>query len=230
MFDLRKYLKDNPLLKEDFSDTDKKIRDYITNGSVGNLDLRGHKDIRLPDNLMVDGSLFLTGTNTESLPENLHVTKNIWLNNTPIKRLPDSLQFGGSINLYNTKIETFPSNLNKINGFLDLTNTPNTSLPDNLQTAGNVILSGSGIVELPKNFKPGGDLRVDATKLTKLTDDLYVWDLDISNSLINVLPNRLQINGDLTLTNTSLSKKYTKTQIQKMIEDKGGYVKGTIYI
>jgi hypothetical protein len=38
------------------------------------------------------------------------------------------------------------------------------------------------------------------------------------------------VGGSLFLTNTPLSKKYTKPEIKDIIEQKGGYVKNSIFI
>jgi len=37
------------------------------------------------------------------------------------------------------------------------------------------------------------------------------------------------VGGNIWLRKTPLSQKYTKKEIRKMIEGKGGYVKGNIY-
>lgn len=62
-------------------------------------------------------------------------------------------------------------------------------------------------------------------------DDLNIkGDLDLFNTQIKSLPDNLNVKGDLYLRNTPISKKYTKEEILKMIEDSGGSVKGKIYI
>lgn len=54
--------------------------------------------------------------------------------------------------------------------------------------------------------------------------------LDLENTPITSLPNNLKVGGYLYLNNTPLAKKYSKDQIKQMIEDKGGNVKGSIYL
>jgi hypothetical protein len=44
------------------------------------------------------------------------------------------------------------------------------------------------------------------------------------------LPNNLKIGYNLYLINTPLSKKYSKEEIRKIIEDKGGSVGMNIYL
>jgi hypothetical protein len=103
-----------------------------------------------------------------------------------------------------------PEDLN-VKGHLNLSNTPITSLPDNLQVGGDLDLSRTPITSLPDNLKVSGDFYLGLTKITSL-------------------PDNLKVSGDFYLGLTPLSKQYTKEQIRQMIEDKGGYVKGTIYL
>jgi hypothetical protein len=55
----------------------------------------------------------------------------------------------------------------------------------------------------------------------------HLW---LAHTKITQLPNNLQVEKSLNLYNTPLAKKYSEDQIKQMIEDKGGYVKGGIYI
>ena len=136
---------------------------------------------------------------------------NLNLSNTPITSLPDDLtKVGGYLSLHFSKITSLPNNL-KVGGGLYLSNTPITSLPNNLQVGGGLDLNNSQITSLPNNLKVRGYVDVESTPLTSL-------------------PNNLQVGGYLDLNNTPLSKKYTKEEIIKMIEDKGGEVKDRIFI
>jgi hypothetical protein len=54
--------------------------------------------------------------------------------------------------------------------------------------------------------------------------------LNIEHTKIISLPNNLKVEGGLYLQDTPLSEKYTEREIRKMIEDKGGYVQGDIYL
>ena len=104
--------------------TQKKIQQYIKDGSKGNLDLNGTPITSLPDNLTVGGGLYLNGT--------------------PITSLPDNLTVGGYLDLRNTKIISLPDNLT-VGGGLDLSGTKITSLPDNLTVRGNLYLNDTPI-------------------------------------------------------------------------------------
>jgi len=44
------------------------------------------------------------------------------------------------------------------------------------------------------------------------------------------LPDNLQVGGDFDIRQTPLSKLYSVNQILKMIEDKGGFVKGEVKV
>ena len=104
--------------------TNKKIQEYIKNGSQGDLNLEGTPITSLPDNLTrVGGSLYLGNTKITNLPKDLTVGGYLGLTNTPITSLPDNLTVGGSLDLSNTKITSLPENLT-VGGYLYLSNTP----------------------------------------------------------------------------------------------------------
>jgi hypothetical protein len=105
--------------------TNKKVQEYIKNGSQGNLNLEGTPITSLPDNLTkIGGYLNLMKTRITSLPENLTVGSSLYLRNTKITSLPNNLTVGG---------------------FLDLANTPITSLPDDLTVKGDLFLQRTPI-------------------------------------------------------------------------------------
>jgi hypothetical protein len=81
----------------------KKLQQYIKDGSKGSLDLYKKPITSLPNGLKVGGDLYL--------------------NYTPIKTLPKGLEVVGDLDLSYTKIETLPNDL-KVGGYLDLMNTP----------------------------------------------------------------------------------------------------------
>ena len=68
-------------------------------------------------------------------------------------------------------------------------------------------------------------------KATFLPDNLIVWNrVDIAGSSIDDIPKNLRISGNLIAWNTPLAEKYNSAQIRKMIVDRGGYIKGMIYL
>jgi hypothetical protein len=103
--------------------TQKKIQQYIKDGSKGDLNL--------------------SNTSIQSLPNGLKVGGDLWLTNTPIQSLPDGLEVGRSLDLDNCKnLESLPNDL-KVEGSLWLTNTPIQSLPDGLEVGVNLDLSNT---------------------------------------------------------------------------------------
>ena len=103
--------------------TNKKIQEYIKNGSKGDLDLSNTPITSLPENLKVGGSLDLANTKITSLPDNLTVEGSLYLANTPITSLPENLTVGDDLDLGYTKITSLPENLT-VGGYLYLRNTP----------------------------------------------------------------------------------------------------------
>ena len=102
---------------------------------------------------------------------------------------------------------------------------------DELNIKGNLNLYNTNIESLPDNLQVGGHLYLGDSNIKSLPDNLYVGsDLILHNTNIKSLPNNLQVGWDLYLYSTPLSKKYSKEEIRKMIEDKGGFVKGDIYL
>ena len=84
--------------------TQKKIQQYIKDGSKGDLNLFNTPTTSLPDNLKVEGSLDLTNTKIISLPDNLQVGGDLDLYGTPITSLPDGLKVEGNLRLNNTPL------------------------------------------------------------------------------------------------------------------------------
>ena len=103
--------------------TQRKIQQYIKDGSKGSLDLGDTPITSLPDNLKVGGYLDLSKTSMTSLPDNLKVGGYLSLSKTPITSLPDNLKVGGYLNLNKTPITSLPDNL-EVGGTLDLFDTP----------------------------------------------------------------------------------------------------------
>ena len=101
----------------------KKIQQYIKDGSQGDLDLSDTPIQSLPDGLTVRGFLNLHKSQIQSLPDNLEVGEDLILSNTPIQSLPNGLEVGGFLNLVDTPIQSLPNDL-KVRGDLILYSTP----------------------------------------------------------------------------------------------------------
>ena len=117
----------------------------------------------------------------------------------------------------------------KIAGDVDLKNSDIESLGNLVEVEGYLELYGTNIASLPDNLKVGGFLNLNNTNIKSLPNNLHVGrSLYLRNSKIESLPNNLHVGRSLFLSNTPLSKKYSERKIRKMIEDKGGFVKGSI--
>jgi len=122
----------------------KKIQQYIKDGSKGDLDLSDTPITSLPDNLKVGGYLDLSGTPITSLPDNLKVGGNLDLSGTKITSLPDNLEVGGYLDLSGTKITSLPDNL-EVGGYLDLRDTPISKKYTNEEIKNIIIQQGGDI-------------------------------------------------------------------------------------
>jgi len=119
----------------------------------------------------------------------------------------------------------------KIAGDVNLSFSDIESLGNLVEVEGNLNLCDAKITSLPDNLKVGGYLFLEKTNITSLPDNLHVgWSLELSFTNITSLPDNLHVGGSLDLYNTPISKTYTEEEIRKMIEDKGGYVKGYILV
>lgn len=114
---------------------------------------------------------------------------------------------------------------------VDLTYTRSISLPDNFTVRGSLDLSFSKIAKLPDNLKVGVNLILRDTEIKTLPDNLQVGsDLRIFSTKISTIPNNLKVGNDLIANHTPLAEKYTAEQIQKMVEDRGGYIGGRVRV
>jgi len=84
--------------------TQKKIQQYIKDGSKGDLNLENTPITSLPQGLKVGGYLDLSNTLIVSLPQGLKVGGFLDLYNTKITSLPQDLKVGGDLNLSNTPL------------------------------------------------------------------------------------------------------------------------------
>lgn len=121
----------------------------------GSLNLSCDDITGLPDNLTVEGWLFLNGCPIANLPKGLKVKGSLYLMGTMIEELPDAPTVGGSIDLSYSKITKLPDGFT-VNGNLHLRGTPITELPDGLTVGRSLDLSHSMISELPDDLTVGG--------------------------------------------------------------------------
>jgi len=188
--------------------TYRKIRDYIKNGSQGDLVLRGSPIEFLPKNLTeVNGDLVLNEcVNLKSLPNNLTVNGSLDLGGcTKITSLPSGLKVKGNLSRL-------------ILGNLWLSNTNITELPLDLEVGYNIILYRTPIEKLPNNLIVHGSLNLRECKnITSLPSGLKVLGtLDLRDTNITELPSDLEVEGTILLQSTPLSN-LSWDQIRKMI-------------
>jgi len=201
----------------------------IRNGKpyyIGDLDLRDITISSIPNDLTVDGNLFLKGDNAKLMPDNLTVLDklSIWCANikslpnnlivrygldfidSTIENIPNNTVIGGWLNLSGTAITELPDNLT-IGGTLYLRNTKITSLPNNLTVGGGIDLSNSSIKTIPQNLTVHTFLDLGDTNITSLPDNLTVGGyLDLEYSNIIKIPNNLTVYGYLCLEGTKIEE------------------------
>ena len=140
----------------------------------------------------------------------------------------------GDLNLSNTNLKSLPNNL-KVGGNLKLYGSSIVSLPYNLEVGGNVDLRRTFVRHLEGKLTVGRDFYANQY-LTNIPDNMTVkMDLLLDGSKVNNIPKNLRVGGNMDLSNTPLGGEYredlnSEEIVGKMIEDKGGEVKGRIFI
>ena len=181
----------------------------IRNGKpyyIGDLDLRDITISSIPNDLTVDGNLFLKGDNAKLMPDNLTVLDklSIWCAN--IKSLPNNLVVRYGLDFIDSTIENIPNNT-IIGGWLDLSGTAITELPDNLTIGGTLYLRNSKITSLPNNLTVGGGIDLSNSSIKTLPQNLTVHTfLDLDNTNITSLPDNLTVGGYLDLEYSNIIK------------------------
>jgi hypothetical protein len=182
----------------------KQLQHYIANGSKGdlflnkmpikylpdnlktvggNLDLRGSKIVKLPDNLTVNGDLDLKFSEITELPENLTVNGFLSISLTNIQRIPESLVIKSHLLAKTLLLESFPNNL-KVGGVIMLDDTHfKNGLPDNLTVNTDFDLISTNLTKLPENLTVNGVLNIENTGVSEIPDSLVVTDsLSVENT------------------------------------------------
>ena len=147
----------------------RKIQDYIKNGSKSTLDLSFENITELPPNLKyVGGDLILSYSKIIKLPDNLEVKHGLYLNHTPISELPNGLQIGGTFEITDTSnLRSLPNDI-KIGGNLYAMHCNLERLPDNLiLNNGELVLRGSRLSQFPVGLVVNGEVDISLTPLAK---------------------------------------------------------------
>ena len=181
----------------------------IRNGKpywIGELDLRDITISSIPNDLIVDGSLFLDGNSAKLMPENLTVLDTLSIYHANIKTLPNNLVVRYGFELRDSTIEKIPNNI-VIGGWLNLSGTEITELPDNLTIGGTLYLRNTKITSLPNNLTVGGGIELSNSSIKKLPKNLTVPGfLDLAETNIKSLPDNLTVGGYLSLEYSDIIK------------------------
>lgn len=181
----------------------------IRNGKpyyIGDLDLRDITISSIPNDLTVDGKLFLKGDNAKLMPDNLTVLDklSIWCAN--IKSLPNNLVVRYGLDFIDSTIENIPNNT-VIGGWLNLSGTAITELPDNLTIGGTLYLRNSKITSLPNHLTVGGGIDLSNSSIKTIPQNLTVHTfLDLGDTNITSLPDNLTVGGYLDLEYSNIIK------------------------
>lgn len=197
----------NNVIKQFVKETGYKLE--IRNGKpyyIGDLDLRDITISSIPNDLTVDGNLFLKGDNAKLMPDNLTVLDklSIWCAN--IKSLPNNLIVRYGLDFIDSTIENIPNNT-VIGGWLNLSGTAITELPDNLTIGGTLYLLNSKITSLPNNLTVGGGIDLSNSSIKTIPQNLTVHTfLDLGDTNITSLPDNLTVGGYLDLEYSNIIK------------------------
>jgi len=181
----------------------------IRNGKpyyIGDLDLRDITISSIPNDLTVDGNLFLKGDNAKLMPDNLTVLDKLSIWRANIKSLPNNLIVRYGLDFIDSTIENIPNNT-VIGGWLNLSGTAITELPDNLTIGGTLYLRNSKITSLPNNLTVGGGIDLSNSSIKTIPQNLTVHTfLDLDNTNITSLPDNLTVGGYLDLEYSNIIK------------------------
>lgn len=180
--------KDQLLLEEAYGrtmllETEKWVNDYIERGNRGDLDLQRSYIERLPDNLVVNGSMDLNCcSKLKALPKGLVVKHDMDLYGCGfIDELPADAKIGGTIDLRGTRIKVLPPNL-KVGGSLYISRYTRLSENTTIALTLHVDTSFPHKAEpLPKGLKVH-NLYSPRLELKELPDDIEVTDRVMSQN------------------------------------------------
>jgi len=111
---------------------------------------------------------------------------------------------------------------------LDIEGVPVKKLPNNLKIEGAIVMHRAKIKTLPDDIEVGLGVYASYSELEYLPNNLHTEDVICNGSKLQDIPYNFKLDGTFNVSNTPLSKKYTEEEIRKLIEDRGGYVKGEI--
>ena len=182
----------------DISITD--ITEIPDDCEFGSLDMSQTKITKLRDNLVLD-KLRTYNSSLQQLPKGLKVKETLSISNTDITEIPDDCEFG-SLYSQNSKLTKLRDNLTL--NYLNVRNSFLTELPKGLKVKGDLDISYTDIMEIPDDCE-FGSLYMCSTKITKLRDNLTLYDLWTDNSFLKDLPKNLVVFNRIKMSTKSIT-------------------------
>ena len=182
----------------DISITD--ITEIPDDCEFGSLDMSGTRITKLRDNLVLE-KLRTYNSSLQQLPKGLKVKDILSISNTDITEIPDDCEFG-SLYSQDSKLTKLRDNLTL--NYLNVRNTFLTELPKGLKVNGDLDISYTDIMEIPDDCE-FDSLYMCSTRITKLRDNLTLYDLWTDNSSLKELPKNLVVFSMLKMSNKSIT-------------------------
>lgn len=160
------------------------------------LDLTGSDIERLPDNLVLKGSLRLFGAALTRLPTGLSVGEELDVKGTDIAAFPDDLSVR-TIRMEGTDV----SSLGPLRSLKDVfaANSKLAELPEDLVVEGLLDISESAVTAIPGSIRVLGSLSANGCKHIRLPRRIEVGYADFSRSGVYMMPGDFECTSGMTL-------------------------------
>lgn len=172
----------------------------------GDVNIEGVAGVKFPENLHIIGSLDIVECFDVQMPKNLVVTENIEIRFTDRISAADSIVAGGKLDARDCT--GWPHVASKLEvDDLFMKDCDVISLPEEFSVKKDVIIQGCPIPSIGNLKRFEGNLCLVKTNVTELPTGLYVGKtLDISDSMINRLPEGLSGCDSITLTRSAVTE------------------------
>jgi hypothetical protein len=198
----------------------KKIQQYIKDGSQGTLNLSDYKKILLPKNLKVGGDLVLK--NLTSIPEGFNPTVRGYLDLSSLTLIPQGFNPTVGMDLFLSSLTSIPQGFNPtVGGRLVLSSL--TSIPQGFNPTVGGSLYLYNLISIPEGFNPtvGGSLYLyNLTSIPEGFNPTVGGNLDLYN--LTSIPEGFNptVGGNLDLSSlTSIDKETLKRQLPNVKGD-----------
>lgn len=166
-------------------------------------DYNVHDVTRLPDGLTFDGDVTLSNVNGIDFPENLRVNGNLYLSGCHDMRLPSCLEVGEHLTIRNARRVRKGGTI-KVAGTVYLDGSEVPELADRL-VADCLRVTGCDPMRLPGKLELARDLAIRKTDVRDIAITALLGALDIEYSDVGELPEGLSV-GSLRLKETDIRK------------------------